>query len=266
VEKVHARMMEIFHQPEFYLLLCAAFLAGCIDAIVGGGGLIQLPAFFLAFPGLPQAVILGSNKFAGFAGTVLATYRYIKTTPVRWREVLPAVITALISAAFGASLVSHFDKNLFKPLVLILLIAVAVYTFLKKDFGLQQEAKLKQKQFLMASLVTGIVIGFYDGFFGPGTGSFLIVIYISLFGFDFLNASVSAKLINCASNVAALAYFIAEGSIRFEIAIPVAIFNMAGSFFGVRMALLKGNRFIRILFLVVVTAMVLKFGWEVLGK
>ena len=121
-------------------------------------------------------------------------------------------------------------------------------------------------QITIASLLAGALLGLYDGFFGPGTGSFLILIYISVFGFDFLDASVSAKVINCATNAAALCYFIYTGNIRFDLAIPVAICNMIGSFLGVRMALLKGSGFVRVLFLIVVSGMILKFAWDIFYK
>lgn len=254
--------MDLFHDYHFYLLLLAAFTAGFVDAIVGGGGLIQLPAFFLAFPGLPPAVVLGSNKFASFSGTAVATARFVRQTKVRWNAVLPAIGTALIFSVIGAKLVTHFDKELFKPFVLGLLVVVAVYTFVKKDFGIAKREGVKGTKMLVASLLTGAVLGLYDGFFGPGTGSFLIVIYVSTFGFSFLDASVSAKLVNCATNVAALAYFISTGNIRFAIAIPVALCNIGGSLLGVRMALLKGSKFVRVLFLVVVTGMIVKFAWD----
>lgn len=259
-------MAELFSDPNFYFLLVAAFAAGFIDAIVGGGGLIQLPAFFLAFPMLPPAVILGSNKFAGFAGTTLAAVNYARNRPVRWQAVLPALIMAIIASIFGAKLVHYFDKELLKPVVLVLLCVVAVYTFIRKDLGLVQRKGVEGVRMTIASLLTGAVIGFYDGFFGPGTGSFLIVIYISLFGFDFLDSSVSAKLINCATNIGALALFVSQGSIRFDIAIPVALLNMAGSVAGVKMALLKGSGFIRVFFLVVVSGMILKFAWDIFNR
>jgi len=249
---------------ELALLLCFAFLAGFIDAVVGGGGLVQLPAFFLAYPSLPVPVILGSNKFAALAGTSVAVTRYLRSTPVPWKAVLPAICTALVFSVIGAQLVSLFDKELMKPLVLALLIAVALYTFLKKDLGLRKTASLDQRTLFLCSLATGLLLGLYDGFFGPGTGSFLILVYVSVFGFDFLNASVSAKLVNCATNVAALAYFMYTDQIRYDLALPVAACNMAGSWLGARMAVKKGSKFIRVLFLVVVTGMILKFAYDLL--
>jgi uncharacterized membrane protein YfcA len=259
-------MQELFSQPDFYLLLLAAFSAGFIDAIVGGGGLIQLPAMFLAFPSLPAAVIFGTNKFAAFSGTSVATIRYLGRRPVKWQAVFPAIITALVFSAIGAHLVSGFDKNMLKPFILVLLIVVAIYTFVKKDFGLKASIGVNGIKMTIASLLTGTLLGLYDGFFGPGTGSFLIPVYISVFCFDFLDASVSAKLINCATNAAALSYFIYTGNIRFDIAIPVALCNIAGSLLGVKLALLKGSGFIRVFYLVVVSGIILKFAWDIFSK
>ncbi|HTF03759.1 MAG TPA: TSUP family transporter, partial [Bacteroidia bacterium] len=162
----------------------------------------------------------------------------------------------------GAELITHFDKEMVRPVILGLLVVVAIYTYFKKDFGIVTKEGVQGPMIIVWSLITGAVLGLYDGFFGPGTGSFLIVIYISLFGFDFLNASVSAKLINCATNVAALAAFIWSGNIVWEIAIPLAVFNMTGSWLGVKTALKRGRGFIRVFFLVVMSAMILKFAWD----
>jgi uncharacterized membrane protein YfcA len=253
---------DIYTELTFWLLMLAGFAAGFVDSIVGGGGLIQLPAFFLAFPHLAPAMVLGSNKFAGFSGTSLAAARYVRNTPVQWKAVGPAIITALIFGFVGARLVSYLDAEMVRPLIFALLIAVAIYTFIKKDFGIVTKQGLSDNTLLFASLATGAVLGVYDGFFGPGTGSFLIVIYVSIFGFDFLNASVSAKLINCATNVAALTAFIISGNIVWEIAVPLAVFNMAGAWLGVRTALKRGRGFVRAFFLVVVTAMIAKFAYD----
>lgn len=247
------------------VLICAfAFIAGFIDSIVGGGGLIQLPALFIFYPNLPVATLYGSNKFVAFSGTSVAAYRYVKKTRIPWEAVLPALVTATVFSLMGARIVSILNKETIKPLVLILLILVAIYTFFKKDFGLNHVPKLTKNKTIIYSLITGAVIGFYDGFFGPGTGSFLIVIFISVFGFSFLISSVAAKLVNCATNLAALAYFIYNGNIRYDIALPMAICNMAGSWLGAKIALEKGSAFIRILFLVIVTGMIIKFGYDVL--
>ncbi len=255
-------MPEFYSELTFWFLMLAGFTAGYVDSIVGGGGLIQLPAFFLAFPHLAPAMVLGSNKFAGFSGTSLAAIRYVRSTPVQWRAVGPAIFTALICGWIGADLVQYLDKEMIRPVILVLLICVAIYTFLKKDFGIKTKEGVQGNAVIVWSLLTGAVLGLYDGFFGPGTGSFLIVIYISIFGFDFLNASVSAKIINCATNVAALAAFIWSGSIAWEIAIPLALFNMTGAWLGVKTALTRGREFVRVFFLVVVSAMIAKFAYD----
>lgn len=250
--------------PMTYILLFAfAFLAGFIDSIVGGGGLIQMPALLILFSTMPIPTLMGTNKFAAFSGTSIATLRYVKQVKIPWGAILPAIFTALVFSFLGARVVSSINKEDIKIIVLCLLIAVAVYTFLRKDFGLNHAPKLNMQQTVVYSLLTGATIGFYDGFFGPGTGSFLIVIFISLFGFNFLVSSVSAKLVNCATNISALAYFIYTGQIAYEIAIPVALFNMAGSFFGAKLAIKKGSGFIRVLFLFIVTCMILKFGYDI---
>ncbi len=255
-------MPEAYNELSFWFLMLAGFAAGFVDSIVGGGGLIQLPAFFLAFPTLAPAMVLGSNKFAGFSGTSLAAVRYVRNTPVQWKAVGPAVFTALIFGWIGAALVHYLDKEMVKPVILGLLVCTALYTYFKKDFGIATKQGPQGTTLILWSLLVGAVLGLYDGFFGPGTGSFLIVIYISIFGFDFLNASVSAKIVNCATNVAALAAFIWSGSIVWEIAIPLAVFNMAGSWLGVKTALERGRAFVRVFFLVVVTAMIAKFAYD----
>lgn len=255
-------MPAYYHELSFWLLMAAGFAAGFVDSIVGGGGLIQLPAFLLAFPNLAPAMVLGSNKFAGFSGTSLAAFRYVRSTPVQWRAVAPAIATALVCGWIGAALVQYLDKEMVRPVILALLVCVAVYTYFKKDFGIQTKQGVQGNAVIVWSLLTGAALGLYDGFFGPGTGSFLIVIYVSIFGFDFLNASVSAKLVNCATNVAALAAFIWSGSIVWEIAIPLAVFNMTGAWLGVKTALKRGRGFVRVFFLLVVTAMIAKFAYD----
>ncbi len=241
-----------------------AFSAGFIDSVVGGGGLIQLPALLILFAGFPIPTLMGTNKFAGFSGTALATSRYLKQTNVPWKSIWPAILSALIFSFLGARVVSYIHKEDIKIIVLCLLIVVAIYTFVKKEFGLHHAPKLNALQTAVYSFLTGALLGFYDGFFGPGTGSFLIVVFISLFGFNFLMASASAKLVNCATNISALTYFIITDQINYPLAISVAVFNMAGSFMGSKMAIQKGSAFVRTFFLIVVTGMILKFGYDIL--
>ncbi len=247
---------------ELLILLLLAFCAGFIDAVVGGGGLIQLPAFRITYPSLSIPLTIGSNKLAAFCGTSVAAMRYVKNAKLHWDAILPALIAALIFSRLGAQAVSHLDPSIVKPLILILLVVVAIYTFLKKDFGLHHQPKLNKQKTRIYSFLTGAAIGFYDGFFGPGTGSFLIVIYINIFGFDFLTASASAKLVNLGSNLSALIYFAYTNQVRYDLAIPVAGCNMLGAWIGARIAIRKGSGFIRILFLIMVVALIAKMSYD----
>jgi uncharacterized protein len=252
------------HVWEWALLLFAAFGAGFVDAIIGGGGLIQLPAvmFFLSGKDLP--LIFGTNKLAGFAGTSVAAARYLTKTKIAAVSVLPAIITALPSAFLGAYAVKGIDKDILKPVILVLFILVAIYTFVNKNFGLEKAREIPAKRRLALSALTGILIGFYDGFFGPGTGSFLIFIYIILFGYEFLQASAHAKVVNCITNIAALSFFIYNGDCDFTVALPVAAMNIVGSLLGTSLAIKKGSGFIRVFYIVVVVSFIIKMGVDML--
>lgn len=243
-------------------LLFFAFIAGYIDSVVGGGGLIQLPAYLIFAPTLQITTILGTNKFSALMGTAASTFRYLQSAKVIWRAVLPALISCLIFSFLGAKMVSYLNRDHLRIIILILLIAVAIYTFIKKDFGKEHRPKHDNKKIILPSIIIGTVLGFYDGFFGPGTGSFLFLAYVTLFGFDFINASVSAKIINCGTNFAALVFFVYGGYVDFAIAIPVGICNMIGSYLGAHMAVKKGSGFVRILFLVIVSGLIIKFIYD----
>jgi uncharacterized protein len=252
------------------IYLCVfAFLAGFIDAVVGGGGLIQLPALLVFLPAESSrtlAPIWGTNKFSSICGTSIAVVNYARRVTINWPLILPAAIAALIFSFLGTRAVAHIRREALEPVVLILMIAVAIYTFIKKDFGNLHAPRLTPKRATALAILTGIVIGFYDGFFGPGTGSFLIFIFIGVFGFDFLHASANAKIINFATNLASVTYLAATHNILYRYAIPMAICNVLGSITGTTLAMLKGNKFVRALFLVVVSLMILRFGWQILRR
>jgi uncharacterized membrane protein YfcA len=244
-------------------LLCAfAFLAGFVDSIVGGGGLIQLPAMLLLLPGVPVATILGTGKVSSVAGTGAALRRYMGQVPIRWRAVGAAAVTAGLFSFLGSRLVSLLPSELLRPLVLGLLVVIAIYTFWRKDFGAIHAPRLPERKEPLYGAAIGLVIGFYDGFFGPGTGSFLLFAFVGLFGYDFLSASASSKLVNVATNLTSLAYFAYTGHILWQVALPMAACNMLGSTLGARLALKRGVGFVRVLFLVVVCGIILKLGWE----
>lgn len=237
---------------DLILLLLAAFAAGFIDAIIGGGGLIQLPAVMFYMPQAELATMIGTNKFAGFMGTAFAAVKYSLKTKINYWSVLPAIITALPSAWLGAKAVSAIDKDTLKPWIIVMFSLVAIYTFIKKDFGKAPAKNFSNTHSLLIALLTGTVIGFYDGFFGPGTGSFLVFIYVFLFGFDFLQASASAKIVNAATNIAALVFFMMNKQVVYAVALPVAAANIIGAVIGTNLALKKGSGFIRVIFLVII--------------
>ena len=254
---------------DIFCLCLFAFLAGFVDSVVGGGGLIQLPALFIFLP-KPLAAsipaVFGTNKLSSICGTSAAVIQYSRHVPMNLHSILPAGLAAFMFSFLGARAVSLMNAQALKPLVLFLLVAVAIYTSLRKDFGRLHGPQFTAHRERLYGILVGIAIGFYDGFFGPGTGSFLIFIFIGLFGFDFLTASASAKVINFAANLSALIYFAATHRILYQFAVPMGLCNLMGSLLGSRLAVLKGNTFVRNLFLIVAAAMILRFGWEVFGR
>lgn len=251
-----------FFTPEMLALLFAALMAGAIDAVVGGGGLIQIPALFAIHPGESAATLFGTNKCASVVGTANATWRYALRVTMPWRTILPAALAAFAFSYIGAAAVAWLPKEVVRPLILLLLVMAAVYTLKRKDFGqLHRPAHAGYRELLYAILLGG-GIGFYDGFFGPGTGSFLIFLFVRFFGFDFLHASAGAKVVNVATNLAALGYFLPHGYVLPVLAAAMAVANVSGSMLGTRLALKHGSGFIRRVFLVVVGVLIVKFAWD----
>jgi len=247
------------------IFLCGfAFLAGFIDAVAGGGGLVQVPALFVLMPTVPAATLLGTNKFSSIWGTMLATYQYSRQVPMEWRATLPTCAAALVFGYVGAQTVAIVPREFLRPLILVLLVLVLAYTLVRKDLGALHAPKLTHPQQFWVGLAVGAVIGFYDGFFGPGTGSFLIIAFVGVFGFSFLAASATAKAVNVITNGAALAFFVTHGHVLYAAAVPMALCNLAGSFVGTRLALRLGSRFVRVVFLVVVSALLARYAWDIL--
>lgn len=228
-----------------------------------------MPALFLFLPApLAQSVgvVLGTNKLSSMCGTAVALQQYVRRIPINWRSILPSGLAAFVLAFVGAAAVSLIRSEVLKPIILILLILVAVYTFVRKDFGNLHAPHFSADQERLWGVFVGAGIGFYDGFFGPGTGSFLMFIFISLFGFDFLTATASAKVLNVATNLAAVIYFAASDRILYRYALPMGGCNVLGALVGARLAILKGNAFVRLFFLVLVTMMICRFGYEILFR
>ena len=239
--------------------LCAfAFLAGFVDAVAGGGGLIQVPALFAVFPSLPPSIVLGTNKFSAITGTTIATFRYGWSVPVQWKIVLPAAGVAVIGALAGAKVVTGIDPATLRPLLLVLMSGMAIYTLTRPKFGLTPEVAAPLKLGGSSFFALAAVFGFYDGFFGPGAGSVMMFALVRLFGYDFLRAAATTKVLNLATNSGALALFIVTGNVLYAVALPMAACNVAGGFLGAHFAIRGGSRFIRTVFLVVVAALIVK--------
>ena len=247
------------------LILCST-AAGFIDSIVGGGGLIQLPATFILFPKSPLPTLFGTNKIASLMGTASSAAQYAKRVKFDFKVLVPIAFCSGIASWLGARTVSSVDSNTLKPLVLFVLILIAVYTFLKKDFGSAQTKQLTIERQVLYGCLLAMMVGFYDGFFGPGTGSFFVMGFVFFMGFEFIKASAYAKLINCMTNFSALIVFIHKGNYILTIAILMAVCNVTGNLIGTRLALKKGNPFVRIFFLLVVGLMILRYGYDILIK
>jgi uncharacterized membrane protein YfcA len=247
------------------ILLCFfAFLAGFIDSIVGGGGLIQTPALLINLPNMSIPALLGTGKIPSVLGSGTAAIQYAQKVSFHKTFLLITSVLTMLFSILGARMVSHLDPQKLKPLMLFILIAVAIYTFWKKDFGSFETKTVSKTNALIYGSLIGSIVGFYDGFFGPGTGSFLVLAFISLMGFDFLTASAHAKVVNVASNVGAIGVFWMNDHVLWQYALPMAVFNIAGAVVGTRMAILKGNLFVRNIFLVVIIGMILRYGYDVL--
>lgn len=248
---------------EILLLCLAAFCAGFVDAIVGGGGLIQIPAALVILPAHPVINIIGSLKIPAFSGTFFAAVQYLKKVQMNWK-LLSIICTISFFASFaGSELLTVVDNRFMKPVLLAVLIGVAVYTYTKKSFGQHEARQHSEQTERNRAIAFSFFIGLYDGFIGPGTGSFLMLCFITLLGFDFLKASAHAKLVNLATNLGSITLFIFKGNIIWLIALPMAASNALGGAIGARLAIAKGNSFIRVFFLMIVIGTLLRFAYDV---
>ncbi|MEY9935201.1 putative membrane protein YfcA [Catenulispora sp. GP43] len=247
-------------------LLGAAAGAGGVDAIVGGGGLIQLPALLLAYPALPAAAALGTNKLASISGTSTAAATYLRRTKVDRRVMLPAAALAVVCAGLGAVSASRLPASVFRPIVMVLLVCVAAFVVFRPSFGAEQaDLDVSRRRRLTTTLVAGIGIGFYDGIFGPGTGTFLIICFAVGIGTEFVAGSAMAKVVNAGTNFGALLVFATQGHVMWALGAGMGVCNIAGARVGARLAIKRGAGFVRGVLLVVVAAMVVKMGFDQFG-
>ena len=248
--------------PLLPLLGVAAFFAGLVDAVVGGGGLIQIPTLFSAFPSAMPATLFGTNKLASIVGTASAAVQYARRVAIPWSIAFPGAVAALAGSWFGARAVAYLSPEVLKPLVFVLLVLVAVYTFARKDFGVGEDGGHDGPRAQAIVVAIGGVVGFYDGFFGPGTGSFLIFLLIRFLHMDFLRASVTAKILNVATNIAAIAFFAFNVELLWMVAVVMASCNLAGALVGSRLALRHGATFVRKMFLGIVCVLIGKMAYD----
>lgn len=244
-------------------VLPIAFFAGLVDAIAGGGGLIQISSLLFLFPDVPVATLLGTNKLASACGTIISSAHYVRTLKINFKVIMPALMGAFIFSALGARVATLVDNQILKPIIFVLLLSMGLYTLLHKNFGISiQKNQSEHLHLKFYCALIGAVLGFYDGFFGPGTGSFLIFCFVGWLGFNFLEGSAFAKLTNLSSNLAAMLYFAVDGHIFYKIALPMAAFNMLGNWVGAHLAVKKGSQFVRWIFLLVVTAVLIQFAYQ----
>ncbi len=247
------------------LLVLAALAAGFIDAVVGGGGLISMPALMLGLPGAPLPVILGVNKAQSFVGTSMAAGKFIRSGALHLRELVGPVAAAMIGAAGGVALAYRVKGAFLRPVMLGLMVAMLLWTLLKPDLGHVHAPKYGLHHQRGLAVLIALVLGFYDGFFGPGTGSLLIFLFVAVLGFDFLRASALAKSVNWASNCASVVLFLGRGSWVPLVAASMALVNGVGGYLGAHLALEKGARFVRGFFISVVGLLVLRLAWQTLA-
>lgn len=254
--------------PELSTLLfmgLAAFAAGWIDAVVGGGGLIQLPALLLGFPSAAPAQLLATNKLASIFGTATSSLTYVRRVRPDLRTALPMAGVAFVGAIGGALIGLHIPKSAFNPIILVMLIVVGAYTVARPRMGHETALRFDGHRHTLVAMLTGFCIGVYDGALGPGTGSFLVFALVGLMGYAFLEASAKAKIANFATNLGALVVFIPGGHVMWKVGAVMAAMNLAGGYTGARTAVAKGSAFVRVVFIIVLVAFIIRIGGSVLG-
>jgi uncharacterized membrane protein YfcA len=247
------------------LLVLAAGFAGFVDAVVGGGGLIQLPALLLWLPGAAPVQVLATNKLASICGTTVSSATYYRRVRPDPRTFLPLMALAFTGSFFGALVARHIPASAFDPIVLVVLVVVGAYVLVRPSLGEQTALRFAGHRHTVAAMGTGLAIGFYDGALGPGTGSFFVFTLVGLLGYNVLEASAKARLANWATNLAALCVFIPIGAVVWHVGLLMGAANLLGGWLGARTAVRRGSRFVRIFFLLVVAAFVVRIGGGVVG-
>lgn len=238
----------------------AGFIAAAVDSIAGGGGLISLPAILAA--GVPPHLALGTNKFASTSASLTSTVKFALSGRIDFKLVLWQLPCTALGAALGVRTALAMDERVLSALIVAMVLAVAVYTVLKKDFGSMGRFRGHSRAGHAAGMAFALVLGFYDGFFGPGTGSFLIFLFIGVYGYDFVGAAANGKILNFASNAMSLALFVAGGKVVYAAAAPMALAMVAGAWVGTRIAIRNGAKVIKPIFVVIALALCVKLVWQ----
>lgn len=258
-------MIELAVEPSLLaLLVLAALLAGWVDAVVGGGGLVQLPVLLLAFPHAAPAQVLATNKLASIVGTATSSITYARRIRPDPATVAVMAPSAVLGSATGAASVGLLSNQVFRPLALVALVVVAVLTVRRPDLGEHTLLRHDGRRHLIRAAAIAGAIGFYDGIFGPGTGTFLVIALVTVLGYSFLDASGTAKITNFATNLGALVVFVPAGAPLWGVGLAMGAGNLFGGYLGARTAVSRGSRFVRTVFLVVVAALTVRLAWDVL--
>jgi uncharacterized membrane protein YfcA len=247
------------------LLAVAGLAAGYVDAVVGGGGLIQLPALLLGLPGATPVEVLGTNKLSSICGTTVSGATYYRRVRPDPRTFLPLMALAFVGSLGGALVATQIPREAFEPIVLVALVLVGGYVLLKPRLGEATVLRFSGHRHVAAAMVTGLVIGFYDGALGPGTGSFFVFALVGLLGYSFLEASAKARLANWTTNLGALVVFVPAGAVLWKVGLVMGVCNLLGGYLGARTAIARGSGFVRVFFVLVVSAFVVRIGGQVLG-
>ena len=245
------------------IFLCiAGFFAAFVDSIAGGGGIISVPAYMIV--GLPTHIALGTNKFAATMGSLTSSINFIRSGNCNFKLLKIVAPFTLIGSILGVKTVLLIDESFLQPLVLILILAIVIYTFFSKSLGEEDNFNGFTKKNLFLSILLGFSLGFYDGFFGPGTGTFLVFGFINILGLNFLKASANARVLNFVSNISALVTFALSGNINYLIGIPVCILMILGAKIGTRLAINKGNKIIKPIFITMAMAVAVKMLFQII--
>lgn len=250
---------------ELLLLLPVSFIAGAINAAVGGGGLIGIPALYNVLTSFTPAQIMGVDKFSSVMGHAMSIRQYATRIPLPWRLILPTALTAFAGSYLGVRMLELMPSHWMRPIVIVVLAAMLAYTWFRPQFGRHDESRAPTRTDLAKGAALGFALGFYDGFIGPGTGSFLLFLFVRFFHFDFLRATACAKVVNCGTNAATLIFLVPAGLVNYHLAVPLGIAAILGSIAGAQLAMRGGNHWIRRLFLTLAIILLAKLGWETLS-